>query len=132
VTDARTARLDLGPTLRHLAEMTARYRDAAFAYGPILKAAGQAEAAHKKARAQFMVRLRDSGGARSVAEAEMHAEADEHIADLHQQRLLTRGVADSHYEMLRQLRTEVEAIRSYVATEREADRHHAAGYHGAP
>lgn len=122
---------NLGPTLRHLADTARRYQQAAAEYGPLLQAAAQAEADYKRDRAKLMLRCRDSGEVRSVAEAEMRADADDHVAGLLQQRLLTRAVADSHLEMLRQLRTQVEAVRSYVATEREADRHHAQGHTGA-
>lgn len=121
----------LAPTLRRLADTALAYQQAAVEYGPILQAAAQAEADYKRERAKLMLRARDSGDVRSMSEAEMRADADDRIADLLQQRLLTRAVADSHLEMLRQLRTQVEAVRSYVASEREADRHHAAGYTGA-
>lgn len=121
----------LAPTLRRLAETALAYQRAATEYGPLLQAAAQAEADYKRERAKLMLRARDSGDVRSMAEAEMRADADDHVAGLLQARLLTRAVADSHLEMLRQLRTQVEAVRSYVASEREADRHHAAGYTGA-
>ena len=108
--------------LRSLGTVSQQYSRMANEYAAVATTAAQSEAAHKTARAKHMLTSRDSGECRSVAEAEIRAEADDTIAGLFQQRLITRALADSHLEKLRQLRTQVEVGRSYVASEREADR----------
>lgn len=123
----------LGPSrgVEKLGEVSAEYERTALAYAPVATAAAVAEAAHKTAKAKFMLKARADGDCRSIAEAETRADADDEIADLLMTRLTTRAVADSHLERLRQLRTRVEVGRSYVASEREADRYHVNGYTGA-
>lgn len=109
------------PALHGLAAISKQYARMADDYATVATNAAQAEAAHKTARAKHMLTSRASGECRSVAEAEIRAEADDTIAGLLQSRLITRALADSHLEKLRQLRTQVEVGRSYVASERAAD-----------
>lgn len=119
------------PALARLASASTEYEALATDYGPLLTAAAEAEAEHKAAKAKFMLLAKDERDRCSIAEAETRADADDTIAALYRSRLITRAVADSHLEKLRQLRTHVEAIRSYVASDREADRMHAQGWTGA-
>ena len=103
---------------------------AATEYGAIAHRAAVAEAAHKAARAKAILRFRAQDGVRSHAEAEAHAEADDEIAGLYQERLIAAALADSHREKLRQLREQVATGRTYVASERAADQIHANGLAG--
>lgn len=114
----------LGVVSRQYEQMADEYRDVAIA-------AATAEAAHKAARAKAILRERAGEGRVSHAEAEARAEADDTIAELYQQRLVTAAIADSHREKLRQLREQVATGRTAVASERDVDRIHANGLSGA-
>lgn len=131
-TDPRQVTKHFGsPALSHLASVSVEYTTWATSYAGVLTAAAQAEAAHKTARAKFMLAARATGECRSMTEAETRAEADDTIADLYLTRLTTRAVADSHLEKLRQLRAQCDNGRSYSSYEKELDRLHADGRTGA-
>jgi len=117
--------------IAHLARTAVEYGVQADAYPAVNDAAARAEAAHKTARAKAILRAR-ADGCRSMAEAEVQAEADDHIADLLMTRLTTRAKADAHLEKLRQLRSQSEAARSYQAAERELDRFHSSSAGQSP
>lgn len=110
--------------IAHLARTAVEYAKQADAYPAVADAAARAEAAHKTARAKAILRAR-AEGCRSMAEAEVAAEADDRIASLYLERLTTRAKADAHLEKLRQLRSQADAARSYQAAERDLDRFHA-------
>jgi hypothetical protein len=112
--------------LARLGEVSREYQSMADAYRDVAVAAAEAEAAHKAGRARAILREKARDDVRmSHAEAEARAEADEHIADLYRQRLVTAAIAESHREKLRQLREQVATGRTAVASERETDRIHA-------
>ena len=115
----------------HLGAVSKQYQECADAYRDVATAAAEAEAAHKVARAKTALRFKDSGECRSMTEAETRAEADDEVARLYRERLITAAVADAHREKLQQLREQVASGRTYVASEREVDRMHAGGYGGA-
>ena len=81
--------------------------------------AAQAEASHKalRARRQLMAR---ANGIKSMAEAEVVAEADEAVALAYLERLTTAAQADSCREAMRSIRTNIEAMRTAVASHRVA------------
>lgn len=107
--------------LAHLAVTSEQYSTLADAYGPLLTAAAVAEADYRTARAKAVLVAKATRERCSVAEAETVADADDHIAGLLMTRLTTRALADSHIEKLRQLRSQIDALRSYTASERAAD-----------
>ena len=118
--------------LRRLGEVSRAYELAADEYRAIALRAAEAEAAHKAARAKAILRVKASETERiSHAEAEARAEADEEIANLYRDRLITAALQDSHREKLRQLREQVATGRTAVTSEREVDKIHAAGLSGA-
>lgn len=100
-----------------LSVVVAMYRDQA------VKAA-EAEAEHKKHRAKRKLAAIHSGEAKSDAAAETIAEADDRIADLYSQRLITAAIADSTKQKILSLREEIGMARSQMANEREMDRIH--------
>lgn len=114
----------LGAVSRDYQRMADEYRDVAIA-------AAEAEAAHKAGRAKAILRAKTGEERISHAEAETRAEADDDIAGLYRERLVTAAIADSHREKLRQLREQVATGRTAVASEREVDRIHADGLSGA-
>lgn len=118
--------------LRRLGEVSRAYELAADQYRDIAIKAAEAEAAHKVARAKAILQYKASETERiSHAEAETRAEADDHIAGLYLERVITAAKADAHREKLRQLREQVATGRTAVASEREIDRIHADGLSGA-
>ncbi|MGH7743329.1 MAG: hypothetical protein ACREQ5_00705 [Candidatus Dormibacteria bacterium] len=121
-----------GSSLERLGAVSREYAEKANSFEAVAVAAAHAEAEHKAERAKAILRYRAVEGCRSHAEAETRAEADDRIADLYHTRLITAAVADAHREKLRQLREQISYGRTHVASEREADRIHAAGYEGAP
>lgn len=118
--------------LRRLGEVSRAYEIAAGEYRDIAVRAAEAEAAHKAARAKAILKAKASETERiSHAEAEARAEADDVIAGLYRERLISSALADSHREKLRQLREQVATGRTAVASEREVDRIHAGDMSGA-
>lgn len=93
----------------------------ASAYEGAAKDRAQADVAYRQARAQRVLRARVEG-ARSVAEAETIADADQVIADLRLKHLVAEGVCDGLTKTMIALRTRIDFGRSRMATEREADR----------
>jgi hypothetical protein len=107
------------------------YQQVANNYRRIAIEAAEAEAAHKSARAQAMLRFKASTSERmSHAEAETRAEADDAIAGLYRDRLVKAALAEAHREKLRQLREQVATGRTAVVAERETDRLHASDLGG--
>lgn len=118
--------------LARLGEVSRAYETAVGEYRGVAVAAAEAEAEHRRERAKAILRFKARDDVRvSHAEAETRAEADDRIADLYMKRVTTAAVADSHRERLRQLREQVATGRTAVASDREADRIHAAGMTGA-
>lgn len=117
--------------LAHLGDVSVEYQRWADKAREVLVNAAQAEAEYRSEKAKKKLWFRDQGGAKSDAEAETRADADDHIADLLQRRLVARAVADAHLEKLRQLRSQNENGRTYASTERELDKLHAQGRAGA-
>jgi hypothetical protein len=107
-----------------------QYQLKAMEYRGVLVAAARAEAAHKTARAQAILRARADGERVSHATAETIAEADETIAGLYLERLVTAAQAEAHKAQLQQLREQVANGRTFVASAREIDKMHAEGRAG--
>lgn len=85
--------------------------------------AAEAEAAHKRLRAQailrFQARARGQGDRVSVAQAETEADADDEVAAAYTHRLITAAQADTDREALRSIRTNQEALRTAAASARD-------------
>jgi len=113
--------------LEQLGRVSATYATMAVEYRAVAEAAAAAESAHKHARAKAILRYKASEDRMSMAEAEARAEADDEVAGLYAERLMTAAVADSYRQRLYQLREQVAVGRSFATTEREADRLHATG-----
>lgn len=117
--------------LDRLGAVSRAYELAADEYRPVVVAAAEAEAAHRSGKAKAILRFKALDDVRSHAEAEARADADEHIADLYRQRLVTAAVAESHKAKLQQLREQVATGRTRVTSEREVDRLHSQNLTGA-
>jgi hypothetical protein len=91
----------------------------------------RAEVAYKSERAKRILRAK-SDGAKSIAESETVADADDGIKDLRMAYLIAEGGADACGRSIAALRVRIDWGRSLYATEREADRLHAQGTGGTP
>ena len=113
----------LGLASREYEAETAAFRD-------IATEAAEAEALHKREAAKFKLRVQaEADGKTSVAALDMLADADDTIAGLYRDRLVKAALLDAAVKKLQQLRERVSTGRTYVASEREADRVHAEGPH---
>lgn len=131
-TDPRPLARSFGSeALTHLGSVSVEYAKWADGARAVLTNAAQAEAEYRSLKAKAKLTFRTTGGAKSDAEAETRADADAHVAMLLHQRLVTRAIADSHLEKLRQLRSQNENGRTYASTERTLDQMHAQGRAGA-
>lgn len=92
-------------------------RAADFAIQAVL--AAQAEATHKAMRARRQLLAR-ANGIKSMAEAEVIAEADDDVAGAYMDRLVSAATADACREAMRSIRTNIEAMRTAVASHRVA------------
>lgn len=86
-----------------------------------VKAAG-AEAAYRHARARFIVEARGLDPKKTVAAAEVEADADDAVYSLHLARLSTAAEADALSKRLTLMRAQADALRSELVDDREASR----------
>lgn len=91
-------------------------------YGEATKARAVAEAEYKSSRAKRRLTARSTGEAKSQTEADMVADADDFIAELHQKYLIADALADSLGKNILALRERIGFGRSLMADRREADR----------
>lgn len=113
--------------LEQLGRVSATYATMAVEYRAVAEAAAAAESAHKHARAKAILRYKASEDRMSMAEAEARAEADDEVAGLYTERLMTAAVADSYRQRLSQLREQTSVGRSFAAAERLGDEIHMRG-----
>lgn len=91
-------------------------------YKRLAVAAAQAEADHKRLRAQRILSAKaGAGDGRRVpqGEAETVAEADDHVADAYLMRLVSAAEADATKEALRSIRTNQDGLRTAAASHRD-------------
>jgi hypothetical protein len=115
----------ISEALRRLGAVSAEYEQRAREYGTVADAAARAEAEHRKERAKCILWHKGQGEKLSQAEAETRAEADDHVAGLYLERMVTAAAADAARAKLHQLREQTAVGRSFVAAERVADQIHA-------
>ena len=101
--------------LERLGDESLRY--AQVDYPAAAQEAAMAEAAHKTMRAKRVLLAR-AEGEKSVAAAELVAEADDAVADAYLQRLASSAKADSIREALRSIRTNQDSLRTAAASHR--------------
>jgi hypothetical protein len=91
----------------------------------VYAAAARADAAYKVERAKAILRHKASVDRMTQSEAETRADADDEIAALYLQKVVTSADMESLKDKLRQLKEREGSCRTEVTTEREADRIHA-------
>lgn len=98
--------------------------EAVVEYDAHAQQAAEAEATYRSERAKHVLTAR-ADGARSIAEAETKADADDDVARLLLDRLSTAALADANKQRILSLREKIGALRSYLADARAADQIHA-------
>lgn len=120
----------MSETVRRLGQISREYEVKAGEYEALAIAAARADAAYKVGKARHMARLKAEDPKASQSWADTLADADSDIAVLLEERFITAAVVDAAAKKLAQLKEAVAVGRSVVASEREADRQHAAGIGG--
>ena len=90
-------------------------------YAEAAKARAIAEAEYKAQKAKRVLRAR-AEGEKSISAAQMVAEADDLIKDLHLKYLIADGMTDALTKSMIALRERIGYGRSLMANEREADK----------
>lgn len=91
-------------------------------FGPATKARAVAKAAYSTAHAKKRLAVRASGEAKSQAEADMHADADDFIAGLNRDYLIAAAWVDTLKQQIEELKERIGYGRSLMADQREADK----------
>jgi hypothetical protein len=106
----------------NVGKLCVQLHEVSITYGNATKQRALAEAQYKTARAKRKLTARSTGEAKSVAEADLVADADDYIAGLHQDFLIADAWADTLKAQMIALRERIGYGRSLMANEREADR----------
>jgi hypothetical protein len=118
-------------SLKRLGDVSRTYEEKANEAAKVYEAAARAESAHRYEKAKAMLRIKDGADFKmSIAEAETRADADDTVAELFQQRVVTAAAADALRAKLAQLREQVAVGRTAVVDERAGDQFHSRGYGG--
>lgn len=94
----------------------------------VYTAAAEADANHKYAHARAVLQFKESGERMSQGEAETRADADDDVARLYREKVVTRAKADALKAKLTQLREKQANCRTAAVDERGVDESHARGY----
>lgn len=113
-------------TQSHVAALCLELDRKVVEYADLAATRAQAEVDYKAARARRILKAR-SDGARSIAEAETIAAADDAVDALWRAHLIADGITDAAQKAIYALRTRIEVGRSAIATERAADVLHSQG-----
>lgn len=105
-----------------VSQLTLQLHRTVFTYGQATDARAKAKAAYKNAHAKRRLAVRASGEAKSQAEADMYADADDFIADLHLKFLIAEALADRLKHEIEELKERIGFGRSVMADQREADK----------
>lgn len=105
----------------NVAQLCVQLHAKAGSYEEAAKDRARADVAYRQSRAQRILRAR-TDGARSIAEAETIADADQTIADLRLQHLVTEAIVDGLTKSMLALRSRIDVGRSLLSTQREADK----------
>ena len=112
--------------VRRLGEISRTYESTVIDYATQTRDAAVAEADYRRLKAVFITRSRVDGKL-SIAAAESAADADEEVSAACMRYKLTTAAAEATKARLRQLQAAVDTGRSFLASEREADRISASG-----
>lgn len=120
----------MSESIRHLGNVSRDYQIKADTADEIYTAAAEADAAHKHAHAKAVLQFKESGERMSQGEAETRADADDGVAELYRDKVVTKAKAEALKAKLTQLREQNANGRTAVVDERGVDDLHARGYGG--
>lgn len=120
----------MSESVRHLGIVSRAYDLKADTAEEVYTAAGEADAEYKHRHAKAVLAFKESGERMSQAEAECRADADDDIAALYRDKMVTRAKADALKVKLAQMREQQANGRTAVVDERGVDEGHARGYGG--
>ena len=92
---------------------------------PIPSPAAKAHVDYLKARALRKIRAREQEGAKSVAESDVAADADDEIYAMHLAKTTMEGSIDALRHEIQSLRSRLSWGQSVLSAEREVDKQHA-------
>lgn len=111
--------------IRRLGDYSRDYQSAVVEYAAQTKAAAIAEADYRRVKALHITRSCAEG--MPVSKAEYAADADDEVAEACMAYKLTAATAESARARLRQIQAAIDVGRSYLVSDREADRLAASG-----
>lgn len=111
--------------IRRLGDISRTYEATVIEYAEQTKSAAIAEADYRRVKAVYVTRACAAGT--PVSKAEYAADADDEVSEACMAYKVTAGAAEATRARLRQLQAAIDAGRSYVASDREADRLAASG-----
>jgi hypothetical protein len=117
-------------SVNRLGEVSRAYDLKANTADEVYTAAAEAEATHKHEHAKAVLRFKESGERMSQGEAETRADADDEIAKLYRDKVVTKAKAEALKAKLTQMREQQANGRTAVVDERGVDEGHARGYGG--
>jgi hypothetical protein len=120
----------MSESIRHLGNVSRAYELKADAADEVYTEAAEADANHKYAHARAVLLFKESGERMSQGEAETRADADDEVARLYREKVVTRAKADALKAKLTQMREQQANVRTAVVDERGVDEGHARGYGG--
>lgn len=111
--------------IRRLGDISRTLEAAVFDYAEQAKSAAVAEADYRRVKAVHITR--SCAGGVAVSKAEYAADADDEVAEACMAYKLTAAVAEATRARLRQLHAAIDVGRSYLVSDREADKIAASG-----
>ena len=118
----------MSESLRRLGYADREYDVKANSADEVYTAAAEADANHKHAHAKAVLMFKESGERMSQGEAETRADADDEVARLYREKVVTRAKADALKAKLAQLREQQANCRTAAVDERGVDESHTRGY----
>lgn len=112
--------------IKRLGDYSREYQAVVVVYAAQTKAAAIAEADYRRMKAVFVTRVRVAEKL-AIGAAEFAADADDEVAEACMAYKLTAAAAESTRAQLRQLQAAIDTGRSFLASDREADRLAASG-----
>lgn len=118
----------MSEAIRHLGDVDHQYDIKANSADEVYTAAAEADANHKYAHARAVLCFKESGDRMSQGEAETRADADDDVARLYREKVVTRAKADALKAKLTQMREQQANCRTAAVDERGVDESHTRGY----
>lgn len=122
----------MSESIRHLGNVSRAYEVKADTADEVYTSAANADATHKHQHAKTVLIFKESGERMSQGEAETRADADDRIAELYRDKVVSKAKAEALKAKLIQMREQQANGRTAVVDERGVDESHARGDGGRP